>query len=220
MCSCGTYRYQAPTANTAIFSQENEYQIEGNLGSSGANVRFAAALPFKIGIVGMYNGEINGTSYHSKEFEFGLGYYKEARPVGFFAFGGLGFGNNYELSGSNSKLWEGRFYRPFAQFNYGSVIDFGDPGGFILETVGVFKVSNFIYEGMHFDSDQTKIESNYFLLEPAVSFGLGNRVFQFKLISGFPFRPATERLPQKTNARTFPANIALGLTFFVGRNKP
>lgn len=75
-----------------------------------------------------------------------------------------------------------------------------------------------MYKGQYVNSGD-KITSNYFLIEPAMTFGLGGRVFEFQITAGFPMRPNFEPLKSSTNARTLPANIGFGLKFFFGRSK-
>lgn len=216
LASCGTYRYHAPTPNSALFKNKGEYHLEGSIGSSGAAVKTAASLPYNIAVTAMYNGSFP-SNYRTKEYEFWIGYYTTAQPAGIYVSGGLGFGNNFKYTDSNfnAKLWEGSFYRPYIQFN-GGITGAGN-GAIKFEVLGTFKVSNFIYDGKYFDGDDTPIQSNYILLEPAFGVGIGGRIFQFQLNTSIPFRPSLESLSSNGNARTTPGSISFGLKFFIGR---
>lgn len=219
LTSCGTYRYNQPTPNAPLFTQKGELHISGTLGSSGASAKAALSVTDKIGLIGTYNSAF--FDYRSKEGELGLGYYTDARPDGIFVGGGLGFGSNVEYTDSTRtvKLYEGDFWKPFVQFNGG--ITSGDLiWGIKGDLMGIMKVNYFMYDGRHLDGSNDAINSDYLLLEPGVAFGLGSRSFKFDFMVSFPFRPSFEPLDDRSDARTSPGSVSIGLRYIVGHKRP
>ena len=110
--SCGTYRYNQPTTNPALFKSSGEIQVSGDIGSSGATLKGAYSFPKQIGIMGMFNSGIS--KYEAKEAEIGVGYYTNSNPGGIFVVGGVGFGSNskYTDSTHTNKYWEADFFKP------------------------------------------------------------------------------------------------------------
>ncbi len=217
LSSCGTYRYYQPTTNAVLFKNQGEVHIAGDIGSSGVSVKGGAAISDKIAVVGIYNNGIS--TYEVSEGEVGMGYYSSSGSTGFFLGGGLGFGSNYEFTDSTKteKKYEGSFNRPFIQLNYGIT------GGKVIgklqaDLITSIKSNYFIYKGAHLDGSGDQIESNYFFIEPAVLLALGSRSFKFDIIAGFPITPKIDPLNKRTNARTLPANIGIGLRVILGRD--
>lgn len=215
--SCGTYRYYQPTTNAALFHNEGEFQIEGNLSSSGFAAKAAYALPANIGVIGMYNSA--PYRYRVREGEIGLGYYSDTRPGSIFVLGGFGWGSNFEYTDSThtDKLYKGNFKKPFVQFNGG--IAGSKMGKLRGDIIGSLKLNYFIYDGKHLDGSEDPINSDYFLIEPAIVAGLGTKAFRTNVTFAFPFHPTTEGLNDYTNARTFPFTIGLGFRFIIGGEK-
>lgn len=215
LISCGTYRYNQPTVNSALFKNENELQFSGEIGSSGGSIKTAYSFPNQIGFMAMYNGGIS--NYGVKEGEIGIGFYSNADPGGIFVVGGAGYGSNFKYTDSthSNKYWEGEFIKPFVQFN-GGITGGTIVGGLKGDLIFSFKATNFIYNGRFINSGNA-IKSNYLLLEPAFTMGLGGRNFQFNFTFGVPITAVSERLNSTTNARTVPGNVSFGLRFFINR---
>lgn len=218
LSSCGTYRYYQPTPHSALFQDEGEVHVAGDIGSSGASLKGAFSLPENIGIMASYNSAF--FDYRSREGEIAFGYYTKARPAGIFAAGGLGFGTNYAFTDSThtKKAYEGDFMKYFVQLNGGIT------GGKIIgpirgDLLGVIKTSYFSYNGRHLEGDFSPINSDYLLIEPGMAMGLGTRAFRFDISVGFPWHPTLEGLDDFREARTFPATIGFGIHFILGRSK-
>ena len=213
--SCGTYRYYQPSFNAALFRDKGELHLSGNVGSSGATLKAAVSISDKIGMVALYNGGI--LEYRPREFELGAGYIVPGKA---FFLAGLGFGSNFEYTDSThtAKSYRGDFYRPFLQVNGGVT------GGTIFkgvkgDLIAVFKANYFSYKGRHLDGTNDPINSGYLTLEPGLMVGLGSRIFRFDFTVGMPFRPAFVGLSSRSEARTFPASAAAGISFVFGRKR-
>lgn len=218
LSSCGTYRYYNPTPNPALFQNEGEVQLSGNIGSSGVSVRGAWAVSDNIGIIGTYHSA--PYEYRSSEGEIGAGYYTNANPSGIFIGGGIGFGSNYEYANTNhtAKKYEGDFVKPFIQLN-GGITGGRIIGGLRGDIIGTFKTNYLIYNGKHLDGSEEKIKSDLVLFEPGATFGLGTQTFRFDISTCFPIRAAFHEVNRRRDARTFPVTIGVGLRFIFGGKK-
>lgn len=214
--SCGTYRYYQPTFNPMLFHNKNEVHVSGEVSNAGLQAKTAMSLGKHIAVIGQYNS--SALKYRVREGEVGLGFYNAGGEKGCIAAGGgLGFGNNYAFFDNNYtvKEYEGKFIRPFVQFNAGAAS--GDiAGGIKGDFIFSFKASYLKYDGRHLDGTMDNIKSRYITLEPAFMAGLGARSVRFDIYYGLPFRPSFEGLSKHYEARTFPLNVGFGLRFLFG----
>lgn len=216
-CSCGTYRYYAPTANPALFLEGGEVNVAADAGISGACAKGSVSLTDHIAVMGQYAGGF--TRYASRDYEFAAGYYWSKENHCSFISGGLGWGNNWGFTDTTltTKSYQGHYLRPFVQFNSGITgkkLFWRVKGDLMLG----LKMSYFMYDGQHLNTGD-KIGSNYTLTEPFFMWGIGSRVVHFDIIWGIPMHLTFDPLESAGNARTFPVNLSVGLRFLIGRKK-
>lgn len=214
--ACTGYKYYAAPVNTAIPNNAGNIQFSGELGTSGGGLKAAAGLTDHFGLMAQYNSAFY--TYSSSEYELGAGYYAFKSPGGIFLCTGVNFGNTrgYTDTTRTVKEFEGNFYRPFVQLNYG--VD----GGTIFHSLkgdiqGAFKGGYMFYNGNYLDGSGDEINSQYFLFEPSLLLGLGGPHFRFTLQYSFPLHPTFELMDKHFEARTYPLTINAGLKFSFGQ---
>jgi len=180
------------------------------------SARLAYAAPKNIGISMMYNGGPCNEGYRAHEGELGLGYYMASTGgLDFFVLGGLGIGQNYGESSAGGKLYEGKYIKPFVQFNTGAA---GGPLFKAMRTDVLFclKASYFSYEGHRNTDPRIDCNSSYMLVEPGLKLSVGGKRFRLDYVTSVPIVPTSEGLNGSTNARTYPITISLGARISIG----
>lgn len=214
--ACGTYRHYQPSPNITVFSAEKEFQVTGEIGTSGATAKMAFAAPKNIGISLMYHGGTGIDGYKPREGEVGVGYYMASTGgLDFFALGGLGLGQSYGEASSGGRLFEGAYFKPFVQFNAGAA------GGHLFKALRTdvlycLKASYFTFDGHRNTSPRTVVKSSYMLIEPGLKLSLGGKRLRFDYTTSLPLVPTLEGMNESTNARTYPVTISVGLRLLIG----